>query len=339
MVLVVLVVVVAAAAVAGVRWWQAAHRTDLQRALALAPADTERVSWTAWAEVRRELDTGDDLDALLSDGFDADLTSTSALVESAPLLAEEYGWSPASVEWELFAQADAGAVVVVGLPDDVDLDGLGDRLAALGYTRPDDDAGVWQGGEELVAEIADGRSSSPVLQYVALDADEHVLTLGDNASYLGDVLDARGDDEDDQLDDVVDAVGEPLAAAVYRGDHVCSALAMSQADPADQATADELLAAAGEVNPMTAFAMAVEPDRDLLVAMSFESEEQARTNADSRARLAAGPAPGQGGAFTDRFTLGDVVADGTVVTMPLTPVEGAYVLSDLSTGPVLFATC
>ena len=73
--------------------------------------------------------------------------------------------------------------------------------------------------------------------------------------------------------------------------------------------------------------------------MSFETEEQARTNADTRAELASGPAPGQGGEFADRFTLGEVTADGTVVTMDLEPVAGAFVLSDLSSGPVLFATC
>jgi hypothetical protein len=328
---------VAVASVAGVRWWQAAHRTDLERALTLAPTDIERVSWTAWADVRRELGTDNNLDALLDQGYDTDLTSASALVESAPLLRDEYGWSPATVDWELFTQSASGAAVVVGLPDDLDLDTIGDRLAALGYDRPDDETGVWQGGEELIATIAAGQPSSPVLQYVALDADEHVLTLSDNGAYLEGLLDDRGGDE--ALDDVTDAVGDPLSASVYRGDYVCSALAMSQADPTDQAAADDLLAAAGDVNPMTAFAMAVEPDRDLLVAMSFETDDQARANADTRATLASGDAPGQGGSFTDRFTLGDVAADGTVVTLALEPVEGAYVLSDLSTGPVLFATC
>ncbi|MCW2795069.1 MAG: hypothetical protein JWM79_566, partial [Nocardioides sp.] len=39
------------------------------------------------------------------------------------------------------------------------------------------------------------------------------------------------------------------------------------------------------------------------------------------------------------FDLGPVQADGSVVTMDLQPVEGQYVLSDLSTGPLLFATC
>ncbi|MCU1537546.1 MAG: hypothetical protein JWP82_1897, partial [Humibacillus sp.] len=41
----------------------------------------------------------------------------------------------------------------------------------------------------------------------------------------------------------------------------------------------------------------------------------------------------------DRFSVGPVTADGRFVTMDLKPVEGAYVLSDLSSGPVLFATC
>ncbi len=114
---------------------------------------------------------------------------------------------------------------------------------------------------------------------------------------------------------------------------------MAQADPDDQDAADQLVERAGGVNPMTGFAMAVEPDRQVVVAMAFETDEQARRNADSRAELASGPAPGQGGDFADRFTLGPVTADGSVVRMELLPVDGSPVLSDLSTGPVLFATC
>ena len=73
--------------------------------------------------------------------------------------------------------------------------------------------------------------------------------------------------------------------------------------------------------------------------MSFGSDDQARSNAKSRGRLAAGPAPGQGGDFADRFSVGSVTADGSLVTMDLKPREGTYVFSDLSSGPVLFATC
>ena len=55
--------------------------------------------------------------------------------------------------------------------------------------------------------------------------------------------------------------------------------------------------------------------------------------------FAAGPAPGQGGDFSDRFAVDEVTAEGTLVRMVLDPEPGAFVLSDLSSGPVLFATC
>jgi hypothetical protein len=48
---------------------------------------------------------------------------------------------------------------------------------------------------------------------------------------------------------------------------------------------------------------------------------------------------GQGGDFADRFTLDKATADGSLVSLDLSPKRGAAVLGDLSTGPVLFATC
>ena len=85
--------------------------------------------------------------------------------------------------------------------------------------------------------------------------------------------------------------------------------------------------------------MSVQPGGHVRVVLGFEDKEQARTNADSRAALAGGPAPGQGGDFTDRFSVESATADGELVTLDLKPRRGTYVFSDLSTGPVLFATC
>ena len=79
---------------------------------------------------------------------------------------------------------------------------------------------------------------------------------------------------------------------------------MSRRTPPTRTRPTQLVEAAGEVNPMTGFAMAAQPGGDVRVAMSFENDDQARTNADSRAALASGPAPGQGGDFADRFRLG-----------------------------------
>lgn len=357
---VVLVAAVALVVVVGglyaVRWWSERDRTELDRALAMSPGDTQRWSWTDWAGVRDELgveattDAGaggvDRTEALLDRGFDADLTSTSALVESAPDLQARYGFSPLSARWEMFSQSPQGMAVVVGLdPDQVD--GVADALRALGFAEPSSADGVWEapetGGEagEVIASV------TPELLNVVLDADRGLVLGSDTSAQLERAAAAAGVGGDDPDADAAPApvreaagrLGEPLSAALYTGDQACRELAMGQADEREQARGEALVAAAGPVSPLTAFAMGARAGGDVRVAMTFDSPDQARTNADTRATLAAGDAPGQGGTFPDRFTLGRVVADGDAVTMDLAPTEGSYVLSDLSTGPLLFATC
>lgn len=338
------VLLVVAVVAAGLLWWRSAQQTELQGAVAMAPASTERITWTDWAGVRATLgsdvDASSDSDALagfLDEAFEADLSPMSALVESAEAMQESYGFSPASLEWELLAQSEEGAVVVMRLPEETDFAQLGDRLARLGYQRPDEETGVWVGGRDLLPQIG---TLTPQLQHLALDEEQQVVVGSDTQGYAEVAIDAVTGAEEgfDGLGGVVEAAGSPLAAAIYGSDVACSSLAMGNAGAVEQDEADGLLEAAGEVSPLTGFAMA-RGSSGVRVAMSFETEEQARTNADSRARLASGPAPGQGGSFPDRFILGRVSARGEVVTLDLDPVEGSYVLSDLSTGPVLFATC
>jgi hypothetical protein len=321
-------------------------RSEFASAVASTPAGTERVSWTDWAGVRRELgskvDARSDTEALgafLDDGYDADLTSRSALLQSAPALQTSFGFSPASVEWELFSQSRDGAVITLRMPDETDFADLGDRLEELGYPRPGSETGVWAGGPDLLASISPGLT--PELAHLVLDADENLVMASDEEDFLETAVRSTTGDGDrvDGLDAVADALEEPLSAAVYAGDYACGALAMAQADDDDQAQAAELTAAAGTVDPYLAFSMGVRSGGDVRVAMQFANDDQARTNADSRAILAVGPAVGQGGDFADRFTLGSARADGSLVTLELRPAEGQYVLSDLSSGPVLFATC
>lgn len=335
----------AVAAVAGAWWWRDRGRSTFERATAYAPADAERLSWTDWAAVRAH--TGSDIDAgssaeevraFLDEAFDDDLTSTSALVQSAPVLQTDFGFSPASAEWELFSQSSAGAVVIVRLAEDADLETVADRLRESGFRAPGADDGVWVGGEALLPGI--GADLTPELQYVALDADERLVLTSDRADYLERVVADLGEGGPSAaLQDVVAASGEPLSAAAYDGDRACRALAMGQADARDRATAERLLAEAGDVDPLTAFAMSVQPGGGVRVVMGFADHDRAELNAATRARLATGPAPGQGGDFADRFSLRSSTAEGDLVTLELDPREGAYVLSDLAHGPVLFATC
>lgn len=356
---VVLTLLLIAVLAVGVRWWRGPG-SDLERAVSLAPADSQRWTWTDWAAVRERLGvTGTDEAAvrrLLDAGFDADLTSASGLVESAPLLVQSFGWSPASIDWELLAQSPDGALEIVGLGEDADTTALGDRLEAIGYTRPDEADGIWEGGEEVLARLnqASGTAGTPTLQFVAFDEDRSLVLTSDQRTYLERGLEEAAEEHEPRAPGVTDVLGtlpeQPLSAVLLTGEQACGALSMGAAGESDQAAADELLAQAGPVNPLTGFVLALLPPEedgdggsqeplDLRVGLGFESEEQARTNADTRAALAAGPAPGQGGAFSDRFTVDEVTADGTTVTLDLSPVAGAYPLSDLSDGPVLVATC
>ena len=138
---------------------------------------------------------------------------------------------------------------------------------------------------------------------------------------------------------VVDASGRAAVGGGLRRRLRLLGAGHGQADAADQDAADQLLAAAGEVNPLTGFAMSAQPDRHVRVVWPSRPTTRRRPTPTPAPRWPAGPAPGQGGDFADRFSVESVTADGRVVTMDLVPREGAYVLSDLSSGPVLFATC
>jgi hypothetical protein len=338
-------VAVIALVAGGVVWWRGGDETSFGWAVAHAPEGTQRASWTDWAAVRRHegadlslQSSTADLRHFLGRTFDDDLSSTSALVQSAPTLQQRFGFSPADADWELFSQSDQGAVIMLHLPA-ADLDGVAGHLGELGYRAPAEAGGVWEGGTDLLARISP--DLTPELSYLAIDTHDSLVLASDSAAFLtlatqavtGDGARVSG------LEPVVADAGEPLSSAVYAGDYACAALAMGHAGSSDQAAARRLLAAAGEVNPYSAFAMSDEPDGSVRVAFEFDGSDTARRNADTRAVLAGGPAPGQGGSFRDRFDIDSVTAHGSLVVMRLTPRPGAYVLSDLSTGPVLFATC
>ena len=331
---------------AGLLWWWDGDRTRLERAVDLAPASAERLSWTDWSAVRREVGAdlgaspdGEAVAAFLDEAFGEDLTSTSALVASSRTMQDELGFSPGTLDWELFAQGPDGAVDILGLDERTDAGELAETLASLGWTEPEEEDGVWRGGADVLARVGPGLT--PELQHVVLLADEGLVLTSDQVAPLEDaVAGVRGDaDTLESVDEVVEASGSPLSANVFTGGYACERLAMASADPDDQAEADALLEGAGEVHPLTGFAMGVRAGGDVRVAMSFEDDDAARTDVETRATLAGGPAPGQGGDFTDRFSLEDAVSIGNVLTLELAPAEGQYVLSDLTSGPVLFATC
>lgn len=345
-----LAMLVVASGVVGRKVWQDAHRTGLDQAVDVVPRSTLRLAFTDWAAVRHQLDIPDEskpseatIDKLTTKAYDTDLSAASSIDESTQALQKYFGFSPATAQWEAYAQSDDGATMVVRMPNGFDLDRVTEHLDDLGFTKPSKSTGVWQGGADLVAAI--DPSITPELQYVAVLADQHLIVTSDEESYAAKAAAvARGDD--DSLADVAstrELVGkfeEPAAAMVWSRDFACSDLAMSQADQDSQAQADELVDKAGGVTPLTGLVMAMDADRTLTVGELFEDSRQADENLRSRAELAVGEAPGRGGSFSDDQKLVSSRTDGSAVMLELRPKEKTgFVLSALDNGPVLFATC
>ncbi len=348
--LVVLAVVLLTAAAAGAVRWFGGGETALERAAALAPPDTERLSWVDWAAVRDDL--GADLDgaseprqveAFLGRAYEKDYTATSALALSGPAMQTAYGISPASADWEALLQSKAGSLLVLGA-DDADLDRMAERLERSGFTEPDDEDGVWEGGFDLQAKIPG--ELTPQVAHAVLLRDEGLALFSDESAFLAEMVPVVRGEEESGIADVEDAVralatdgASPLAASVLTGSNACADLAMSQAGPEAEAEADQRIEDAGGVSPLRAYGIALLPGGGGRVALGFETDEQARENADARAALATGPAVGQGGTFEERFDLEEASASGTVVTLALDPAPGSRLISDIGAGPVLFATC
>lgn len=332
------------------RLWRDTHRTALSAALDTVPRGTLRLAFTDWAKVRAELGVPDQrqpsaatIEKLTSKGYDSDLSAASSIDESTAALQKNFGFSPATVDWEAYAQSKAGATMVVRVPDDFDLHTVTGHLEDLGFTKPSSATGVWKGGVDLVAAI--DPTITPELQYVAVLADKHLVVTSDTEDYAKQAA-AAAEGRADTLADVdstkelVDKLAEPAAALVWSRDFACQDLAMSQADEDSQSEADSLVTKAGGVHPLNGLVMAMMPDRSLTVAELFESSGQAKDDLRPRAKLAVGDAPGRGGTFSDDLELTSSRTDGSAVLLELRPRhKSGFVLSALDNGPVLFATC
>jgi hypothetical protein len=339
--------VVIALAFAGLKLWDRAHRTPLREAVDAVPRDALRVSFTDWEAVRKQLDvhgTGTAAaERLGSRGYDSDLSSVSSIDESTAALQKHFGFSPLTIQWEAYAQSKAGSAMVVRMPGGFDFGHVRDHLADLGFKKPKNENGVWNGGVDLVASI--DPTITPELQYVVVLAGKHLIVTSDTAQYaktataaalgkqpsLGDVGSVRT---------VVAKTGKPAAAMVWSRDFVCTDLAMSQADPDSQQQAQAAIAAAGKTSPLTGMSMALSADRRLSVVQLFESSAQAKENLGARAKLAVGPAIGLGGSFGDDMKLTSSRTDGNAVLLGWKPKEKTgFLLSAYDDGPIIFATC
>lgn len=346
-----LAVVLALALVAVLVWagrtvWDRLDRTPLEQALAVAPAEAKRVTFTDWSAVRAAVgsDLGDtpsrdDVDAMVAAAYDRDLAAASGVDEAAGAMQELFGFGPGTARWEVFTQASEGTTLALRLPDGTDFDVLGDNLERAGFTRPTDDAVVWEGGIDLVAGL--DPTLSPVVQYVVLLPDEHLVVTSDEEPYAASAAELGSAALDvDGVPELAERLGEPAAAVLWTGDVACADLSMASADPTAQAEAARAVEDAGGLSPLQGFALGLDVSGDLRVVAHLESADQAEADLRPRAELAAGPAYGRSGDFTDDLEITRARTLGSDVVLDLRPTrDGTFPLSGLYDGPLVFAGC
>ncbi len=346
-----LVVLVALAGV--VAWRLLGATTTYREALDTLPASTLRTTFTDWSHARERaggsaLDADssrEKVDAFLTRAYDLDLTFGSAVSDSTYALEQRFGFSPLDAQWEVFGQSPDGQVDVLRLDDSVDVAGLEGRLRRLGYTPPDKGTGAggtWVGGPDLVAGI--DPELTPVQQNVVVLPDEHLVLMSDNAAYVSSAASVATGSADSLadssgVDDLASVVGEPVTAVQWASTLACEDLSMGAADDDDQQVGEDLVEKAGDISPLQGVVMAQHADRSLVFGLHFETSDQASRNLQPRVDLASGPAPGQGGSFDERFEITSGEADGQDVVIEAEPRSDEALLSDITSGPVLFATC
>jgi hypothetical protein len=351
---VVTAVVVALVLVAGgvVAWRVLSQRSTYEQAVSWLPASTLRASYTDWAQVRSEAagtslgpaSSRAEINRFLERAYDKDLSFASAVNGSTYVLMHRFGFSPLDARWEVYGQSRKGSVDVLQLVDSVDMQGIERNLRTLGYAPPAGGigtSGVWTGGPDLVSRISS--ALTPVQQNVLVLADQHVVLMSDSASYASSSAEVvRGSSPGLStvagVEDLAVIPSDPATAVLWGKDFACEDLSMGAAEDSDEQTGKALVLKAGGINPLAGLVMAQGADRRIVVGMHFENSDQASANLQPRVDLASGAAPGQGGSFADRFRVLSGKADGSDVVLQLKP-RGGTVLSDISQGPVLFATC
>jgi hypothetical protein len=341
----------AVSAVAGVIGWTVLRPDPWYvDAVGTLPEETARATFTDWVRVGEQVDapkvgaelSPEKLDALLVDAYDRGLLELSAVHDSSQALLELYDFTPFDLQWEIYGQSETGAVDVLKFSDHVDLTAFDDRLRDLGYEAPTSERAAWYGDPEVLAGLS--ADLTPIQQGIVILPEEHLVLMSANPDYAarsakvisGDAPSLR---DVDGVEDLASAPLAPVTAILWARDFACQDLAMSQADGTDQQLADELVEEAGGVDPLAGLMMAQEADGAFLVSMRFESDDQAANNLASRQSLARGDAPGQGGSFPERFAVDRAEVDGRMLELLFDPVDDRSLMTDISSGPVLFATC
>ena len=277
---------------------------------------------------------------LLDRGFDADLTSASALLSSAVTMQQRFGFSPATLEWELFSQSDRRGVADDAAGRRGRTDDVRDALRAPAVRRA-----------RRPRRGLDAEPGPPISGQVTPELRTSRSTTSAGA---GGRLRHPGGRRRGGRRGRGDAGPGPIPAAVVDGGRrrPSSAIALHRrprraarwrwrTPTRPSRTPAEALVARGRQG---------QPDdrvRDRRPSPTARCGSRWRSRTPTRRaptptpgpRWSPGPAPGQGGDFTDRFTSARSAPTATSCRWSWSRSRAPTCVSDLSSGPVLFATC
>ena len=132
-------------------------------------------------------------------------------------------------------------------------------------------------------------------------------------------------------------------AVVHQGSRACGITSFASADEGDRADAAQRAEDAGGLLPQEALGFGLRRQDEglvLEVILTFANQAEAVDQAEVRRRLTTGEAVGQGGTYDERFTVTANGVEGTTVVLQLQPVvQPMSLMSDLTTGPLLFTWC
>ena len=345
----VLVVVV----VAGLVTWRLLAPETCAAAGAVAWPRRRRAgsSWTDWEGVRRELDadvdadsSAEDVDAFLAEAFAADLSSMSALgtLRRRPCRTSSAS-PPRRCAGSCSPSRGDGAVEVLGVADDAVLR-RPRRAARRRWAGPSRTTRTASGSAGPTCWPGSARRSPRSSSTSPCCADRGLVLTSDQAPYLEQVAGGRRRRRRRRR-----RPGRPRRGArASRSRRRCttaptpaSASRWRRPTTTPRPRPTSWSTAAGGVHPLTGFAMGVLAGGDVRARACRSRTRTTHRATPTRApQLAAGPGA-RAGRRLQRPVLGGGRRLARVARSRSTcdPRRGQYVLSDLTSGPVLFATC
>ena len=346
----------------------AADPAPILQALSLLPLDIDAFEFTDWAALKTAHGGSDVSSAsslaerqrLMLDIARYEATTSPLGLDRLGTWSERWGWDTTDLEWQASC-CNAFDFFILRFHEDWDAGPFMARLEAAGYERRDEPHAT-SFTLEPDAEAADrdflervyegagatgGPSGPRASVAIAPDGRTVVLVRGPDAHEILELA-AQADPvtiAESPFGRVATALGRPLAARVWNGEHGCSRTGVERDASAGNA---RLVQAVGELHPYEAFGIGYEragPGEPAVgrYVFAYERATDATTDLPGRRRLIdEGDSIRYGAPYRDSvFTLVDAAAEAQLLTLDVAPVDDTpQALFDVVVGQdMLFAIC